>query len=161
MKKMLPGLCNLLGTLILLLIIAVCLPLAIPRFAGYEVYEVVSGSMEPEIPVGSVVYVKHVVPDDIAEEEVIAFWSDSSVIVHRVMQNKTVEGEFVTKGDANDAEDLRAIPYSDLIGRVEYHFPVIGRLMSLYAMRVGKIYLFLVAACGVMLNMLAGILRKR
>lgn len=161
MKKMLPGLCNLLGTLILLLIIAVCVPLAFPRYAGYEVYEVVSGSMEPEIPVGSVVYVKYVVPDDIAEEEVIAFQSNSSVIVHRVIQNKVVEGEFITKGDANAAEDLRAVPYSDLIGRVEYHFPVIGRLMSLYTMRIGKIYLLLIAACGVMLNMLAGNMRRR
>lgn len=158
---MLPGLCNLLGTLILLFIIAVCLPLALPRFAGYEVYEVVSGSMEPEIPVGSVVYVKHAAPEDIAEEEVIAFWSGSSAVVHRVMQNKMVEGEFVTKGDANAAEDLRAVPYSELIGRVEYHFPVVGRLMSLYATRGGKIYLFLIAACGVMLNMLAGSLRRR
>lgn len=161
MKKMLPGLCNLLGTLILLLVIAVCLPLALPRFLGYEVYEVVSGSMEPEIPVGSVVYVKYEEPEDIVEEDVIAFQSGSSVIVHRVMRNKIVEGEFVTKGDANAEEDLRTIPYSDLIGRVEYHFPMIGRLMSLYATRVGKIYLLMVAGCGVMLNMLAGRLRQR
>lgn len=160
MKKMLPGLCNLLGTLTLLLIIAICLPLVIPRMAGYEVYEVVSGSMEPEIPVGSVVYVKYTAPEEVAEEEVIAFLSGSSVIVHRVMQNKMVEGKFVTKGDANAAEDLRTIPYSELIGRVEYHFPIVGRLMSLYTTRVGKIYLFLVAGCGVMLNMLAGCLRR-
>lgn len=160
MKKMLPGLCNLLGTLILLLVIAVCLPLALPRFAGYEAYEVVSGSMEPEIPVGSVVYVKYAEPQDVAEEDVIAFQSDSSVIVHRVVRNKVVEGEFVTKGDANAAEDLRTIPYSNLIGRVEYHFPIVGRLMSLYATRVGKVYLLLVAGCGVMLNMLAGRLRR-
>lgn len=158
---MLPGLCNLLGTLILLSVIVVCLPLALPRFAGYEVYEVVSGSMEPEIPVGSVVYVKYASPEDIGEEEVIAFWGGSSAIVHRVMQNKTAEREFITKGDANAAEDLQAVPYSSLIGRVEYHFPIVGRLMSLYATSVGKIYLFLIAACGVMLNMLAGFMRRR
>ena len=161
MKKIVPGLCNLLGTLVLLLVIAAFLPLAIPRFAGYEAYEVVSGSMEPEIPVGSVVYVKYAEPQDVAEEDVIAFQSGSSVVVHRVLQNKVVEGEFITKGDANEAEDLRAVDYSELIGRVEYHFPVVGRLMSLYAMRVGKIYMLLIAGCGVMLNMLAGSLRRR
>ena len=32
--------------------------LAAPRFIGLESYTVVSGSMEPEIPVGSAVYVK-------------------------------------------------------------------------------------------------------
>lgn len=161
MKKMVPGLCNLLGTLILLLVIVVCLPLVLPRLAGYEIYEVVSGSMEPEIPVGSVVYVKYVAPEDIVQDEVVAFRSDSSVIVHRVMQNMVVEGEFVTKGDANAAEDLRAVPYSDLIGRVERHYPILGRVMSLYTMKIGKIYLFMIAGCGVMFNMLASRLRQR
>ncbi len=55
--KLIPALCNLLGTLILVLVIASCLPLTVPRLFGYEIYEVVSGSMEPEIPVGSVIYV--------------------------------------------------------------------------------------------------------
>ena len=133
----------------------------LPRFVGYEPYEVVSGSMEPEISVGSVVYVKYTEPEDIAEEDVIAFMSGSSVIVHRVVQNRVTDREFVTKGDANAGEDLRTIHYSELIGRVEYHFPLIGRLMSLYTARIGKIYLLLVAACGAMLNMLAGSLRRR
>ena len=160
-KKMLPSLCNLLGNLILLLVIVSCLPLTVPRLFGYEIYEIVSGSMEPEIPVGSVIYVKNVQPEDIEEEDVIAFWSGSSVIAHRVMQNKVVEGEFVTKGDANAAEDLKAVSYSELIGRIEYHFPVVGRLMAVYTSNVGKIYVILFAACGVMLNMLAGCLRDR
>ncbi|MBD5515734.1 MAG: signal peptidase I [Lachnospiraceae bacterium] len=160
-KKMLPSLCNLLGTLILLLVIVSCLPLTVPRLSGYEIYEIVSGSMEPEIPVGSVIYVKNVQPEDIEEEDVIAFWSGSTVIAHRVRQNKVVEGEFVTKGDANAAEDLRAVSYSELIGRVVYHFPVAGHLMALYTSNVGKIYVILFAACGVMLNMLAGCLRDR
>ena len=50
-----PILCNILGTLILLSVIAAFLPLTVPRFMGYDIYEVVSGSMEPEIAVGSVI----------------------------------------------------------------------------------------------------------
>ena len=158
---MLPSLCNLLGTLILLLVIVSCLPLILPRLIGYEIYEVVSGSMEPEIPVGSVIYVKEADPGDIEEKEVIVFWSGSSVVTHRVVQNRMVEGEFVTKGDANAAEDMRAVPYSELIGRVAYHFPWAGRLMTLYTSKIGKVYVILTAACGVMLNMLAGCLRNQ
>ena len=69
--KLIPALCNLLGTLILILVIASCLPLTVPRLFGYEIYEVVSGSMEPEIPVGSVIYVAAVQPEDILEEETL------------------------------------------------------------------------------------------
>ena len=159
--NVIPTLCNLMGTLILLAVIASCLPLTLPRLLGYEIYEVVSGSMEPEIPIGSVIYVKEAEPEGIREGDIIAFRSGSSVITHRVIQNKLVEGEFVTKGDANAGEDLRAISYSELIGFVAYHFPAAGRLMALYTSTVGKVYVILVAACGAMLNMLAGRLRGR
>lgn len=161
MKRMLSSLCSLLGALILLVVIASCLPLTLPRLLGYGIYEVVSGSMEPEIPVGSVIYVKAAAPGDIAEQDVIAFQSGESVVTHRVVQNRTVEGAFVTKGDANAAEDLRTVPYDALVGRVAYHFPGVGRLMAVYTSSVGKVYAILTAACGAMLNMLAGCLRRQ
>lgn len=160
-NKAVPVFCSLSGTLLLLLVIAFCIPLTLPRLMGYEAYEVVSGSMEPEISVGSVIYVKAAAPEEIEEEEVIAFRCGSSVVTHRVVQNRLSQREFVTKGDANAAEDLRAVPYAEFIGRVVWHFPKAGRLMALYTGSVGKACLILFAACGSMLNMLAGSLRRR
>ena len=160
-NKEFPAFCSLFGILLLVLVIVSCIPLTLPRLMGYEVYEVVSGSMEPEISVGSVIYVKAVEAEEIREKEIIAFWSGSSVITHRVVENRLAEREFVTKGDANAAEDLRAVPYTELIGRVVCHFSEIGRLMALYTRGVGKICLILIAVCGSMLNMLAGHLRRR
>ena len=55
---LIPALCNIAGTLILLSVIASCLPVTVPRFMGYEIYNVVSGSMEPAIPTGSLVYIR-------------------------------------------------------------------------------------------------------
>lgn len=159
--NLVPALCNVLGILILLSVIASCLPMVIPQMMGYEVYNVVSGSMEPGIPVGSAVYVAQARPQDIRQGDIIAFRSGGSVITHRVVVNRIVEGEFVTKGDANAAEDMNTVEYSNLIGRVERHIPVIGELMGIYASSVGKAYLLCYAACGAMLNMLAGRLRDR
>ena len=68
------GLCSSLGTLLLVLLIAACVPLTVPRMLGYALYTVVSGSMEPAIPTGSLVYVEHVAPEDIEEGDVIAFY---------------------------------------------------------------------------------------
>ena len=48
---LIPALCNIVGTFILLSVIITCLPATVPRLLGYEVYNVVSGSMQPEIPV--------------------------------------------------------------------------------------------------------------
>ncbi|MBR1455739.1 MAG: class B sortase [Oscillospiraceae bacterium] len=158
--KFFPALCNILGTLILLLVIAVCLPLTLPRMLGYDVYNVVSGSMAPAIPEGSVVYVQEADPVEIEPGDVIAFWDGATVVTHRVAENHVVMGEFVTKGDANDTEDISPVPYNALIGHVKRHFPVVGQFLSLLASGVGKAYLLCLAACGVMFNILAGRLRE-
>lgn len=160
-RKWIPALCNFLGTIILLAVIITFLPLTVPRALGYEIYNVVSGSMEPEIPIGSVIYVESVEPATIAEGEIIAFHSEDSIITHRVVQNRSLQGEFITKGDANPGEDMNPVAYSEVVGRVTRHFPVVGRLMAVYASRVGKIYILILTACGVMFNMLAKRLRDR
>lgn len=159
--KLVPALCNIIGTLILLSVIAVCLPVTVPRFLGYQIYNVVSGSMEPEIPVGSAIYVKAAPPEEIQEGEIIAFQSGDSIVTHRVVKNQQVEGKFTTKGDANAQEDLNAVDYAALIGRVTRHFPMLGEFMVILTSNVGKVYVICFAACGVMFNLLAGRLRER
>ncbi len=159
--KLVPALCNVVGTFILLSVIGTCLPVTIPQFMGYQVYNVVSGSMEPEISVGSVVYVKAAEPETIAENDIIAFQSEDSIITHRVVRNKSVEGAFTTKGDANEKEDRNDVPYKALVGKVEAHCPMLGGMLVLYTSNVGKIYAVCFAACGAMLNLLAGRLRER
>lgn len=72
-----------------------------------------------------------------------------------------MEGQFITKGDANSQEDMTPVDYDSLIGRVVYHLPMLGTLMSLLASRAGKAYAAIFAACGVMFHMLAGRMRER
>ncbi len=159
--KVFPALCSVLGTLILLGVIAAFLPLTVPRLMGYEIYEVVSGSMEPEIPVGSILYVEETPPEEIEAGDVIAFMRNDTVVSHRVEENRYVEGKFITKGDANSEEDTVPVPYDSLVGKSVYHLPVLGTLMTMLAGDVGKLYALAFAACGVMFHMLAAILRSR
>lgn len=157
----LPALCNVLGTLILLAVIVSALPLAVPQWMGYSCYSVISGSMEPTIPVGSVIYVEPIEAIDVRSGDVIAFESGGSVVTHRVVENRYVEGKFITKGDANLREDFESTPYQALIGRVKRSIPYLGRFLTLYASPVGKAYALCFAACGLMFNLLAGRLRAR
>ena len=159
-SKLLPAFCNIVGTVLLIAVIGLCVPLTVPRLLGYEVFDVISGSMEPELPVGSVIYVKATDPSEIQEGEIIAFDDGNGVISHRVTTNRTSVGEFVTKGDANNIEDINPVPYDAVIGRVESHIPMMGAFMALYASTIGKVYLLLTAACGVMLNVLARRIRE-
>jgi len=160
--KVLPALCNVFGMLLLLGVIALCLPLVLPSVLGYQAFNVISGSMEPAIPIGSVIYVETVDPVDLEKDDIIAFYDDDgAVIAHRVTINRATLEEVVTKGDANEIEDFDPIPYSSIVGRVAASIPFIGSFMAIYASLVGKLYLLLTATCGVMLNVLAGRMRDR
>ena len=159
--KFFPALCNVLGTLIILFVIAACVPLTVPRLVGYQIYHVVSGSMEPTIPVGSVIYVRPTEPAGLQPGEIIAFWHGGEPVTHRVLENHQFAGELVTKGDANTVQDFEPVPYDDLIGRVEHHAPIVGAIMEILAGNVGKLYLLALASCGVMFNILAARLRVR
>ena len=68
---------DILGTLIMLVALLACLGLTVPRFVGIQSYVVVTGSMEPSIPVGSLVYAKPVEPETLQVGDVIRL--DSNV----------------------------------------------------------------------------------
>ena len=160
MRKKLAALCNVLGIVILIAVIASCATIAAPRILGYQAYNIMSGSMEPEIPVGSLVYVKAIAPEEIESDDVIAFSSNESVIVHRVVENRIVEGEIITKGDANEREDFGPVAYQSVLGRVERHIPHLGQLMMILGSGAGKVCMLCLAICGILLNVLGGRLRQ-
>ena len=157
--KFFPAFCNILGTLILVVVILVSVPLAVPRFLGYDAYNVITGSMEPTIPVGSVVYVERVEPDSVLPDEIIAFYREDEVVTHRAVENHYLYDEIVTKGDANASNDINPVKYSEFIGKVRWHFPLVGNYLSVYSSQVTKIYLLCLAACGVLFNILANRIR--
>ncbi len=154
-------LCNVLGILLILGVILLMLPSFLPRAVGIQVFNVVSGSMEPTIPVGSMIFVKPMEAKKIDSGDVIAFYSSGVVVTHRVVENRQLENRFVTKGDANDLEDRQKIEYRDLLGLVVYHVPVLGDVTAHLTTPLGKIYLFAVLVCGLLFNLIAGRLRDR
>lgn len=130
------------GKLILIIVILFCIPLTIPKVLGYQVYHVISGSMQPSIPINSVVYVEKKEAAEIQKGDIIAFYSVSdsgAIITHRVVKNQVVSGQFVTKGDANNKEDIAPVPYEYVIGKVVLSIPLLGGVFSAMTTLIGKI----------------------
>ena len=159
--KFFPALCSTLGTLMLTAVILSALPLALPRLLGYNAYSVVSGSMEPALPVGSVVYVESAGVSQIRAGDIIAFDDEGTVVTHRVIESRPQEGAFITKGDANQSLDIKPTPYWKLIGRVKLCVPLLGRVLSLYAVPEGKLALGTFALSGLLLRVLGSTLYAR
>ena len=131
---------NFIGTAIIIIVIVLCLSLIIPRVFGISSYTVLTGSMEPAVPVGSAVYAKAIEPSALETGDIVVFYDGRSElpVTHRVVENQTEDSQLITKGDANDAADIAPIPYQNIIGKVVLHLPVLGRLLALLGTLMGK-----------------------
>ena len=149
-----PVILKIIGTAVIAVCLVISLAFALPRVFGYEMYNVISGSMEPTIPVGSMIYVKHVEGESVKTGDVIAFVSGSSVITHRVTENDTERRELSTKGDANELEDFTKVSYLNLIGVVKLAVPRLGIWGGYFSSLTGKIYLIAAIAFGFIINVI-------
>lgn len=151
--------CSVVGGMVLLVLALVGLGSSvIPRLMGMQPYAIVSGSMEPAYPTGSLVYAQPVAGEDLRLGDVAAFWRDQDVIVHRVDSVEPAEKEFVAKGDANDDVDLRPVSFRDVIGRVVFSIPYVGYFLMALGSLEGKLLLGWVVLMGAALCILGSVL---
>lgn len=117
-----------------LLAIVVGLGLAVvvvPLVAGATPLTVLTRSMEPTLPPGTLVVVKPTPVDDIKIGDVMTYQiksGEAAVISHRVIEIRSgSDGQrtFVTKGDNNDAADQPVIE-DQVKGTVWYSVPLVG-----------------------------------
>lgn len=107
-----------------------------PITGNIKFLTVLSGSMEPAIHTGSVVVVKPV--SDYKIGDVITFGPYNKTkppTTHRIHDIKVVDGQpvYITKGDANNAQDQREILKKDIVGKVLFDAPYAG-----YAVEAAK-----------------------
>ena len=162
---------DILGTLIMLVALLACLGLTVPRFVGIQTYVVVTGSMEPSIPVGSLVYAKPVEPATLQVGDVIVFYSTNAAsngtaqdgavpITHRVVENHVDKGEIITKGDANESVDMFPAAYINVVGKMLAHVPKLGYLASPLSSLQGKIAMVMVIFAGFLLTEVGNRLKR-
>ncbi|MFT4188473.1 MAG: signal peptidase I [Aeromicrobium sp.] len=119
---------------ILGVVVVLAVAVLIPRIAGATPYTVLTGSMRPDYPPGTLVVVKPVEPEQIAVGDVITYQLESGrapVVTHRVVEARTsLDGEttFVTRGDANGADDELPVMPVQIKGKLWYAAPYLGHV---------------------------------
>lgn len=114
--------------------IAVILTVAVlaPRLSGATPYAVLTGSMQPAYPPGTLVVVKPVDPDRIRVGDVVTYQLESgrpAVATHRITDithNLAGETRFTTQGDANESADAEPVRPAQVRGRLWYSVPYLG-----------------------------------
>lgn len=159
--RVIARLCTAVGALMLVALGVVGLGASVvPRVMGMQSYAIISGSMEPAYPTGSLVYAEPAEGAALQAGDVAAFWRDQDVIVHRVRENVSAEGELVTKGDANDEVDIRPVPYQNVLGRVVFSVPYVGYFLMALGSLEGKLLLGWVVLMGAALCILGSVLNN-
>lgn len=113
---------------------------------GIQSFTVLSGSMSPLIPTGSVVYTLPVFEPKVGD--IITFKKGNINITHRIIDTVDKNGKHIsalatplsgktnnelfykTKGDANSSADSEYVSKNQIIGTVLFHFPSLGQFSS-------------------------------
>ena len=117
-----------------------------PHVTRYKTDVIIGQSMEPTIPLYSVIVVEPVDPADIRRGDVITFEQPDvpgRKVTHRVTAVAREDGRpaFTTKGDNNDARDPWTVRYEDTAWRVHTHVPHIGWVMLQAQTRLARVFL--------------------
>ena len=118
---------SVISTVIVILMVVCAVFLMGSRLIGFQCYNIISPSMEPEYSVGDLIYVKDVDPSTVKVGDVITFVVNEDLVVgtHRVVRIDNEKKHFITKGDMNDTEDP-PVHFKNLIGVPEFAIPKLG-----------------------------------
>lgn len=144
-----------LSTLGLIVVVTIAALMLVPSLFGYKRYVIVSGSMEPTIGTGSVVYAKPVPIADLRVRDIITFVPPAEFdidlpVTHRIVEivptapGAEIDGkavaagtlQFRTKGDANEQPDpWKMVPDKPEQPRVEHHIEKLGYIYGFLSHR--------------------------
>lgn len=124
-----------------ILINSIVHPNKIPSFFGWKPFIILSGSMETEIYPGDIAIFKEINPDNLKENDIIAFRSGDIIITHRIIEIIEENGEikYLTKGDNNNTSDKDYVSQNDVEGIYKFKISNLGNLAIFVQTPVGMI----------------------
>lgn len=110
---------------ILYILIIIYLLVFVPSFFGHKPLVVISGSMEPILQVGGILYYHEQDINDFNIGDIVVYEAKDHIISHRIVD--ITDTGFITKGDANDVVDSTEINYSRVLGKGNnWSIPILG-----------------------------------
>ena len=141
------------NTLLVLVILLAILLMGVRAF-GVDMLTVLSPSMEPNYPTGSLIYLVDIDPSELKTEDVITFRiAENTTATHRIKEIIPDEVDpdilrFRTKGDNNEDYDGKLVEANRIEGKVVFCIPHLGRLAT-YIQSPPGIYVAIGVALGI------------
>lgn len=87
-------------------------PENLPGIFGIKPAVVLSGSMDPTIETGDLIFIKNVQNDALKEGDVICYMNAGKAVTHRIVDITVTDSgdkQYITQGDANNAKDMQPV----------------------------------------------------
>lgn len=117
-----------------------------PSVLGITPMVVLSGSMsgdaEDHIEVGDLIFIKNVDASSLEVGDVITYMNNGSTVTHRINSIDVDEQGnllFITKGDANNAEDTQPVTEQQLVGIYQGRIPKLGNFILFLQQPLGML----------------------
>lgn len=132
--------------LILTVLASLTVARLVPAITGGPTFVVGGGSMEPTIPIGSVIIDVPATPDDIHVGNIVSIkvGTQNAVFTHRIVRTVVRDDGSLwieTRGDANEKPDPTIIPATSIIGRASTWVPYLGYPVQLLSSMSGVAFL--------------------
>ncbi|UWP57992.1 signal peptidase I [Ruminococcus gauvreauii] len=91
----------------------------LPGVFGIKPAVVLSGSMEPAIKPGDLIFIHDIRADELKKDDVICYLLSGKAVTHRIVEITAGEDgkrQYITQGDANNAEDQAAVTEQQIQG---------------------------------------------
>lgn len=111
--------------------IAIYMAVAAPVILGFRPVVVLSGSMEPTFPVGSIVYYHKCGFEELQVGDAVTFKAEDALVTHRITTVNGISRTVVTKGDNNTTEDPVPIEENEIVGKtMNFAIPYAGYFVT-------------------------------
>ncbi len=126
------------GRIVFFSIPIILLLVIISQASGVRYMCVLSSSMEPELPQGSLIVVVPRRAEEIRTGDNLTYFISGNYVTHRVVRIDRENKKIITKGIAGKLEDA-PVPYGAVKGVQKLCFPGLGRLAEKLGTARGKI----------------------
>lgn len=110
---------------IIYILLIIYLLIFVPSLWGQKPLVVISGSMEPTLKVGGILYYEKIDINELDEGDILVYQTKEHIISHRIVD--ITESGFITKGDINNSVDNYLVSDEQVLGKgTDWSIPFIG-----------------------------------